>query len=131
MFQLAKTRKKIVVVGSVNVDFVVRAPRLPVAGETVSRARFDVCYGGKGGNQAVAAARLGAPTAMVAKVGEDEFGRRRRAFRHPAGRTAFHAHPRRRQFLPPPQQPVTASRRCVNIFCPLLSKGYFSGTRER
>ncbi|MFB3095553.1 MAG: PfkB family carbohydrate kinase, partial [Candidatus Acidiferrales bacterium] len=85
MFQLAKTRKKIVVVGSVNVDFVVRAPRLPVAGETVSRARFDVCYGGKGGNQAVAAARLGAPTAMVAKVGTDEFGRRLRSSLRAAG----------------------------------------------
>ena len=85
MFQLAKTRKKIVVVGSVNVDFVVRAPRLPVAGETVSRARFDVCYGGKGGNQAVASARLGAPTAMVAKVGTDEFGRRLRSSLRAAG----------------------------------------------
>lgn len=69
------TRKKIVVVGSVNVDFAVRAPRLPVEGETVSRAKFDIFFGGKGGNQAVAAARLGISTAIIASVGADAFGK--------------------------------------------------------
>jgi len=78
-------RNKIVVVGSINVDFVVRGPRLPVAGETVSGARFDTFIGGKGGNQAVAVARLGVPAAMVAKVGHDEFGPRLRASLRAAG----------------------------------------------
>lgn len=85
MRPVTKTGKTIVVVGSVNIDFVVRAPRLPVAGETVSRARFQTFVGGKGGNQAVAVARLGVPTAMIAKVGEDEFGPRLRASLHAAG----------------------------------------------
>ena len=80
-----KRRRKIVVVGSVNVDFMVRSPRLPVAGETVSRARFETSLGGKGGNQAVAVARLGVPTAMVAKVGDDAFGHRLRASLRAAG----------------------------------------------
>ena len=78
-------RKKIVVVGSVNVDFAVRAPRLPVEGETVSRAKFDIFFGGKGGNQAVAAARLGAPTSMVARVGDDAFGKQLRVSLREAG----------------------------------------------
>jgi len=78
-------RNKIVVVGSVNVDFVARAPRLPVAGETVSGARFETFVGGKGGNQAVAVARLGVPAAMVAKVGDDEFGPRLRTSLRAAG----------------------------------------------
>ncbi len=78
-------RNRIVVVGSINVDFVVRGPRLPVAGETVSGARFDTFIGGKGGNQAVAVARLGVPAAMVAKVGHDEFGPRLRASLRAAG----------------------------------------------
>lgn len=72
-------------VGSVNVDFVVRAPRLPVEGETVSRARFETFVGGKGGNQAVATARLGVPTSMVAKVGDDNFGERLRRSLRAAG----------------------------------------------
>jgi ribokinase len=78
-------RKKIVVVGSVNVDFAVRTPRLPVEGETVSRAKFDIFFGGKGGNQAVAAARLGMPTAMVARTGDDAFGKQLRSSLREAG----------------------------------------------
>ncbi len=75
-------RKNIVVVGSVNVDFVVKAPRLPVEGETVSNANFEVFFGGKGGNQAVAAARLQKKTgrtSLIARVGNDEFGKQLRA----------------------------------------------------
>jgi ribokinase len=60
------------VVGSINLDLVVRAERLPRAGETVSGARFSRVPGGKGANQAVAAARLGAEVALVGGVGRDE-----------------------------------------------------------
>lgn len=63
----------IVVVGSVNLDLVVMAPRLPVAGETVTGATF-VCYpGGKGANQALAARRLGAAVQLIARVGDDAY----------------------------------------------------------
>jgi ribokinase len=70
---------RVVVVGSVNVDLVVRLPRLPRAGETVSGGVFTVTPGGKGGNQAVAAARLGARVVLVAALGDDDHGRTARA----------------------------------------------------
>jgi ribokinase len=65
----------VVVVGSVNVDLVVAAPSLPGPGETVLGPRAERHGGGKGANAAVAAARLGAPTRLVAAVGDDAFGR--------------------------------------------------------
>lgn len=65
----------VVVVGSVNVDVVVRVPHLPGAGETVTRGTYRFAAGGKGGNQAVAAARLGAHTRLIACVGDDDHGR--------------------------------------------------------
>jgi ribokinase len=65
---------RVIVVGSVNVDLVVLVARLPGPGETVIGGRFERHHGGKGGNQAVAAARLGATTAFVGAVGEDGFG---------------------------------------------------------
>jgi ribokinase len=64
----------VVVVGSVNADLVVRVARLPAPGETVTRGTFARHGGGKGANQAVAAARLGARTALVAAVGADALG---------------------------------------------------------
>ena len=64
---------RLTVVGSINLDLVVQTERLPRAGETVSGARFSRVPGGKGANQAVAAARLGAEVAMVGCVGGDEF----------------------------------------------------------
>lgn len=70
---------RVVVVGSVNVDLVVRAERLPAPGETVTGGVFERHHGGKGGNQAVAAARLGRTTLFVGAVGEDDFGEDARA----------------------------------------------------
>jgi ribokinase len=63
---------RLTVVGSINLDLVVRAERLPRPGETVSGARFSRGPGGKGANQAVAAARLGAEVALVGSVGGDD-----------------------------------------------------------
>jgi len=65
---------EVVVVGSLNMDLVARAARLPVPGETVAGTGFATVPGGKGANQAVAAARLGARTAMVGCTGDDAFG---------------------------------------------------------
>ncbi len=65
---------RIVVVGSVNTDMVVKGRQLPVPGETVTGGHFVMAAGGKGANQAVAAARLGAEVTLVAKVGQDIFG---------------------------------------------------------
>ncbi|HET9736500.1 MAG TPA: PfkB family carbohydrate kinase, partial [Solirubrobacteraceae bacterium] len=65
---------RVVVVGSVNVDLVVSAGRLPRAGETVAGGTFARHGGGKGANQAVAAARAGAEVTMVGAVGDDELG---------------------------------------------------------
>jgi ribokinase len=64
----------IVVVGSLNADFVVRMARFPVPGETLLGEDFRVFPGGKGGNQACAAARLGARVTMVGRVGGDAHG---------------------------------------------------------
>ncbi len=69
----------VVVVGSLGMDFVFRVPHLPRTGETLKGSSFTNVPGGKGGNQAVALARLGAKTAMVACVGDDAFGRTLRA----------------------------------------------------
>jgi len=64
----------VTVVGSLNMDLVVKAPRLPAVGETVTKGTFGTFPGGKGANQAVAAARLGARVRMVGAIGRDAFG---------------------------------------------------------
>ena len=64
----------IVVVGSLNVDLTVNVPRFLQPGETMTGSKFSIFTGGKGGNQAVAAARLGASVAMVGCVGDDANG---------------------------------------------------------
>jgi ribokinase len=64
---------RLTVVGSINLDLVARADRLPRPGETVFDAEFSEIPGGKGANQAVAAARLGATVRLIACVGNDEF----------------------------------------------------------
>lgn len=68
------TRARILVVGSANMDLVTRVPRCPRPGETLIGASFQTVPGGKGANQAVAAARLGAQTTFVGCVGNDAFG---------------------------------------------------------
>jgi ribokinase len=66
--------KKIVVAGSINMDLVASIERMPATGETISGTNFATYPGGKGANQAVAAARLGAPVAMIGRLGNDLFG---------------------------------------------------------
>lgn len=71
-------QRTIAVIGSLNIDFVTRTPRVPEGGETLTANSFDTGFGGKGANQCVACARL-APddvkVRMVGQVGEDSFGR--------------------------------------------------------
>ncbi|MCR6503364.1 ribokinase [Bacteroides sp. KH569_7] len=67
-------KSKIVVIGSCNTDMVVKASRLPVPGETILGGTFYMNPGGKGANQAIAAARLGAEVTLISKIGYDLFG---------------------------------------------------------
>jgi ribokinase len=67
-------RPKIVVIGSANTDLVVKVAHLPIPGETVLGGDYLLAQGGKGANQAVAAARLGAEVTLVARLGRDAFG---------------------------------------------------------
>ncbi|WP_409287703.1 ribokinase [Pseudomonas guariconensis] len=74
---------KVVVVGSLNMDLVARTQRLPRPGETLAGDSFFTVPGGKGANQAVAVARLGASVAMVGNVGDDAYGQQlRKALEH-------------------------------------------------
>lgn len=66
----------IVVVGSLNVDHTLRVPHIPAPGETLTSGSMLTCFGGKGANQAVAAARAGGRVAMIGCVGVDDFGTR-------------------------------------------------------
>lgn len=68
----------IAVIGSLNIDFITRTPRVPEPGETLTSNSFSTGFGGKGANQAVACARLaskGTKVAMVGNVGDDGFGK--------------------------------------------------------
>ncbi len=77
--------RPVVVLGSINTDLVVRAPRFPRPGETIHGSQFAVIGGGKGANQATAAGRLGAPVQFIGAVGDDDFGIRRIAEMRDAG----------------------------------------------
>src|SRR5437764_12248551 len=68
--------KQIVVLGSLNIDLVQRVPRLPVAGETLRGGDLQIFEGGKGANQACAAALLGGSVRMAGKIGNDGFAER-------------------------------------------------------
>jgi ribokinase len=70
------TNLDVVVIGGMNTDFLVRGKALPKVGSTIDGEQFQEAPGGKGANQAVAAARLGASVALVGRVGSDERGRR-------------------------------------------------------
>ena len=72
--QPPRTAPRIVVVGSSNTDMVLRVPTLPHPGETVLGGTFFTARGGKGANQAVAAARAGGSVAMIGCLGDDAFG---------------------------------------------------------
>ncbi len=72
----ANQSRSIVVVGSSNMDLVVKAARIPAPGETILGGEFLMVAGGKGANQAVAAAKLGAKVFFVARLGNDLFGRK-------------------------------------------------------
>ncbi len=67
--------RPVVVVGSLNMDLVMRTPRVPEGGETLNGHAFSTLPGGKGANQAVACARLGGTVAMIGQVGDDGFGK--------------------------------------------------------
>ena len=67
---------KVTVIGSYNTGFVIYIERVPALGETVRGWGFRMEHGGKGSNQAVQASRLGAETAIVARIGNDIFGKR-------------------------------------------------------
>jgi ribokinase len=82
---MSLSQKAIVVVGSINIDLVSKAERLPVSGETVLGTEFKTHLGGKGANQAVAIARLGHPVHMIGKIGSDSFGERLRSGLEQAG----------------------------------------------
>ncbi len=78
-------RKPIVVVGSINMDLVASARRIPAPGETILGSAFHTYPGGKGANQAVAIGRLGYPVRMIGRVGQDSFGAELRAHLQTAG----------------------------------------------
>lgn len=69
-------KPKIAVLGSINMDLVFKTPRMPAPGETLMGDGFHQIHGGKGANQAVAAARMGAEVDFIACVGDDDFGSR-------------------------------------------------------
>lgn len=81
----ASVKKPVVVVGSINLDLVAVAARIPSVGETVLGSDFQIHPGGKGANQAAAVARLGYPVQMIGRLGNDAFGAQLRAHLERAG----------------------------------------------
>jgi ribokinase len=73
---MKKARPNVVVIGSLNIDYTLRVTRIPAPGETLTARSMFSCLGGKGANQAIAAARAGAKVALIGCVGEDESGTR-------------------------------------------------------
>lgn len=77
--------KRVVVAGSMNCDLVLRVPSLPQPGQTILAHGFETFVGGKGANQAIACARLGAAVTMLGRLGDDAFGSRVRSALMQAG----------------------------------------------
>ncbi|MDY0973122.1 ribokinase [Siccibacter turicensis] len=73
---MTKTAGKLVVLGSINADHILNLPAFPAPGETLTGSHYQVAFGGKGANQAVAAGRSGADIAFIACVGDDDIGER-------------------------------------------------------
>ncbi|WNN48508.1 ribokinase [Siccibacter colletis] len=73
---MTKTAGKLVVLGSINADHILNLPTFPTPGETLTGSQYQVAFGGKGANQAVAAGRSGADIAFIACVGDDDTGER-------------------------------------------------------
>jgi ribokinase len=73
---LAEAAPEVLVVGSLHLDILVKAAHLPIIDETARGSSWQMACGGKGGNQAAWAARFGARTAMISRVGDDDFGKR-------------------------------------------------------
>ena len=85
----------IAVVGSLNIDLVIRASHCPIQGETVIGSSFGMAGGGKGSNQALAAARLNAKSYMIGCVGNDDFGRKLRTVLNDNGVDCSHLETRK------------------------------------
>lgn len=83
---------KICVVGACNIDLISYVPRMPAVGETLHGTRFQMGFGGKGANQAVMAAKLGAGVTMIAKLGRDVFGENTRQNFERLGIDTRHVH---------------------------------------
>ena len=108
-------RPSIAVVGSVNIDLVATAGRIPRPGETVIGDGFRTVHGGKGANQAVAAARLGETVALVGCVGDDDFGRSQRSGLSDAGVNCDHVTTLKR--LPTGVALIVVSHEGENAIC--------------
>ena len=67
--------KKVAVIGSLNVDHILKVDELPSKGQTLISGSYDIIEGGKGANQAVAISKMGLAVGMIGKVGEDESGK--------------------------------------------------------
>ena len=73
---MTKPKFDVIVCGSLHLDIMVEAPHLPQLDETVAGSKWGMVCGGKGGNQAVMAKRLGSKTAMIGRIGDDDFGKK-------------------------------------------------------
>lgn len=85
---------KVIVFGSLNMDLSIEAPRMPQLGETINGGNFITNPGGKGANQAVAAAKMGGEVWMLGAVGGDAFGQQMRESLEASGVHRGHAHRR-------------------------------------
>jgi ribokinase len=119
----ATRRPRICVIGSANVDLTARVSRLPRLGETLVGRSFHLGYGGKGANQAVMAARLGAHATLVARVGRDVFGEDGRRNLHAEGVETGYVRPDDERFSGVAQILVDDSAQNVIVVSPGANLG--------